>query len=255
MAFLPGSRASYTSEVAAALLSAANIPSSLQNLASAGNYYAYIPNQTNVSCGSLLDNLSACQGGRSFVNRSGQFVLQGYGAIVSGSSVLTFSDQRTSGTIEYDDIKIAPGAKYLRNQVIVTPSYASSGTLTPYTFTDKSSGTYGLVSETLTSFMSPDFQFGSYLSTQFGAVGSYLASHFATPAYRVESISFDVFNLNGFGGSLWAAFLSLEIGQRVTVSRTPVYTSAQTYDCLIQGINFDIQPNSWRCELLLSPAT
>jgi hypothetical protein len=71
----------------------------------------------------------------------------------------------------------------------------------------------------------------------------------------VDSVEFDVMNLDGFGGSVWPSFLALEIGKRVSVARTPVYTTATTYDCLVQSIDHDITPDRWRTSLQLSPAS
>jgi hypothetical protein len=223
---------------------AANINPNLYS--NTGTTVAYLSTITTQSAYDILQTLATGQGGRSFVDRSGVFRFQDYNNIVPGSTSLTFSDQRTSATIEYDDIAITSGAKYLRNQVILTDPAGNSVTAT----NGYSSQQYGLRSAVLLSYGGVL----GYSNTEFTTIANYLANHFATPSYRVDSISFDCMNLNGFGGSVWANFLPLELGQRVSVARTPIYTTATTYDCLVQSINHDISPTGWRTSLNLSPA-
>jgi hypothetical protein len=250
--FILGGQFNYASFATAynSICAAAQLNSTLYT--ANGTLQAWVPYQTSQTALSVLESLAQSQGGRSFVNRSGVLTGQGYDYIVPGSSSLNFSDQRTSGTIEYDDIAITPGSKYLRNQVILqgwqTPYSGSSSVLGTYTNTI-SAQQNGLISATVLTFGNVTND-----STNFNTIGQYLADHFATNAYRVDSLSFDVMNLNGFGGSVWAGFLGLELGQLVTVARTPVYTSAQNYNCLVQAINHDISPTGWRTSLNLSPA-
>lgn len=231
--------------MADAVCAAAALPSSLYSNTGA-TIMAFAQITTPVTALSLLETLAFGQGGRSFVDRSGVFKFQGYDYIVPGSTSLTFSDQRTSATIEYDDIAITPGSKYLRNQVTLVDAGNNSVTQTNV----YSAQQYGLYSATIDTFTSAL----GLSNTSFTTCLTYLTNHFATPSYRVDSVSFDVMNLNGFGGSVWANFLALELGQRVSVARTPIYTTATTYDCLVQSINHDITPNGWRTSLNLSPS-
>ena len=198
--------------------------------------------------------LANSQGGRAFCSKDGTAIFQGYEYIVpAGAASLSFSDQRTSGTIEYDNIDIGPGARYLRNQAVVSSPYSSASysggswsyTTNSWTYTNSGSvARFGLVSQAITSIIQFD-----------ATVYQYLADHFANPEYRVESLDFEVTKLDALGGTIWPSFLSAEIGTKVSVARTPVYTTARTYTCLIQGMNHDITPNSWRCNLMLSPAS
>jgi hypothetical protein len=233
-----------SAQMADSVCKAANINPNLYS--NVGTTVAYAQVTTTQSAYDILQTLALGQGGRSFVDRSGVFKFQDYNNIVPGSTSLTFSDQRTSGTIEYDDIAITSGAKYLRNQVILTDPAGYSVTAT----NAYSAQQYGLKSAIVLSYGGAL----GYSNTEFTTVATYLANHFASPAYRVDSLSFNCMNLNGFGGSVWANFLQLELGQRVSVARTPIYTSATTYDCLVQAINYDITPDNWRVSLNLSPA-
>jgi len=56
---------------------------------------------------------------------------------------------------------------------------------------------------------------------------------------------------------LWYNILTSELGSAVQVSRTPIYTNSTAFDyqCYIQEINHDINPDSWRMALSLSPGT
>jgi hypothetical protein len=233
-----------SSAFADSVCKASNLNSNLYS--NTGTTYAYASFTSSQSAYDILQTLAIGQGGRSFVDRSGVFKFQDYNNIVPGSTTLNFSDQRTSGTIEYDDIQITSGAKYLRNQVTLTDSAGYS-----YVATNSySAQQYGLKTASVLSYGSPL----GFVGTEYITIANYLANHFASPAYRVDSLSFNCVNLNGFGGSVWSNFLSLEIGQRVAVARTPVYTTATNYDCLVQSINHDITPNNWRVSLNLSPA-
>jgi hypothetical protein len=212
-----------------------------------------VPSDTALNA---LETLASGQGGRVFCDRSGNAVFQGYDYIVpAGAAALSFSDQRTSGTIEYDNITVTPGAKYLRNQVVTTNPYASATYTTSWTYTPEvktyinagSSNRFGLASKAINTFC-----VGTNLDA---GIGQYLADHFANADYRVEELDFEVTKLDALGGTIWPSFLASDIGTKVSVARTPVYTTARTYTCLIQGMNHDIKPDSWRCNLMLSPAT
>jgi len=244
---VPGILFTYTNsgEVAGIIARAANIPGTT-GVGGAGGAYQLIMNNVSGTALSLLENLVALQGGRVYAAKDGSIYFDGYDGIVPGSTSLTLSDQRTTGTIEYDDISITPGSKYLLNQVILNNQ---DGTYNSTYTNSYSAQQNGLVTKTLTTYNTYTGS-GPAWSTPF----QYLADHFASNAYRVDSLSFNVMNLNGFGGSVWASFLNLELGQRVSVARTPVYTTATTYDCLVQSINHDITPDNWRVSLNLSPA-
>lgn len=199
------------------------------------------------SIGTVLDTLAQSQGGRYYVDRSGKAVFESYANTTPATTSLYLSDQRTSGTIEYDSISITPGSKYLLNTITFTNGADS------YTATNTASITqYGEVIKSQDCYYYS--KRGSLISGLNGAAMQYLADHFATPVYRVDSVEFDVMNLDGFGGSVWPSFLSLGIGQRVSVARTPVYTTAQTYDCIVQSVDHDITPDNWRTSLQLSPS-
>ena len=229
---------------------------------------AGIPTDTALNA---LETLASGQGGRVFCARDGKAIFQGYDFIVpSGAASLSFSDQRTSGTIEYDNITVTPGARYLQNQVVMTNPYDNAtwnGTNYTYvpastTFTNTgSSNRFGLVSKSLNTFASNGSGGTISIMSYSGSasinatVGQYLADHFANADYRVEELDFEVTKIDALGGTIWPSFLASEIGTKVSVARTPVYTTARTYTCLIQGMNHDIKPDSWRCSLTLSPAT
>jgi hypothetical protein len=204
-----------------------------------------------------LETLASGQGGRFFCSRTGTAVFSGYDYIVpSGAAALTFSDQRSSGTIEYDNITISPGSKYLRNQITASNPYGlatSDGVTLSYTATENSYVNAGSANRYKSAGVSiPSFLTQTELDTD---VGQYLADKFADPEYRVEQLDFEVTKLDALGGTIWPSFLGSDIGTKVSVARTPVYTTARTYTCLIQGFNHDIKPDSWRCSLMLSPAS
>lgn len=230
-----------------------------------GSYNAYVEKPTDNPL-AVLERLASGQGGRVFCGKDGSANFQGYDYIVpAGAASLTFSDQRTSGTIEYDNIVVTPGSRYLLNSVVVTPapvwwSQSPYGSAVTQTFTNTgSSARFGLAQNSITSYngywiVNPDGS-GTYLQYPDPTISQYLADHFANAEYRVETLDFEVSKLDALGGTIWPNFLNAEIGTKISVARTPVYTTARTYTCLIQGMNHDITPNSWRCNLMLSPAS
>ena len=200
----------------------------------------------------MVDPIVTTQPGAMFYcNIAGDVNWLGYSAFAPGvwpSRVkrFTMTDSRASNdVVEYDTISVTGGEKYRINQV-TAHNIAPNG-YEDYTtkFNQASVARYGPFSKQVETF---------YSNANVPTIVQQLADQFAASEYRVDSVGFECV---GFSAALWYNILTSELGSAVEVSRTPIYTNntAFDYQCYIQEINHDINPNSWRMALSLSPGT
>jgi hypothetical protein len=185
------------------------------------------------------EEATACEFGRFHVSRSGVATLIPYENLKTSTLQFNLSDTRSAGTVEYDTIVTTPGARYLINNVILTQYSGRTQTST----NTSSSNRFGLYTKNVTAPLLSD----SDASTMAG----YYASRWAFPLTRVDRVEFDAVGLT----TQWSGILASELGDRVTVARTTVDSRSLSYTNLIESINHDITPNSWRIGLDLSPST
>lgn len=200
----------------------------------------------------MVDPIITSQPGAMFYcNIAGDVNWLGYSAFAPGSWAgkvkrFTMTDSRAStGVVEYDTISVTGGEKYRINQV--TAHNIAPNDYEDYTtkFNQASVARYGPFAKQIDTF---------YSNANVPTIVQQLADQFAESEYRVDSIGFECV---GFSAALWYNILTSELGSAVQVSRTPIYTNnyAFDYQCYIQEINHDINPNSWRMALSLSPGT
>lgn len=159
------------------------------------------------------------------------------------SSALTATDDRSvANSIEYDEIAVIGGEKYMVNTVNAAVSYTNGTTANITKFNNTSVGRFGTFTQDQTVYVQ---------QSQASAMVQALADHFALPKDRVDHISFDGF---GFTQLLWLIIVDLDLGSRLTVKRTPIYGNELTYDCYIQQLTHDITPTTWRMSMTLSPS-
>ena len=187
----------------------------------------------------LAEQATSCEYGRFFADRTGQIVLMPYESTFTTTNRLTFSDDRSDGTIEYDTIKTSPGAKYLANTVILTQT---SGTTQTYT-NSLSVARYGTYNRNITAPIDDN--------TIAATLAQIVGDKWAYPQTRVESIEFDALGL----GTIWPSLLQTDLGDNSTINRTTVDGRARTYRALIESINHDLTPYNWRVSMDLSPAS
>jgi len=174
-----------------------------------------------------------------------------YGVFAPGSfagktKMFTMTDSRVSNdVVEYDEISVIGGEKYMRNTVTINNTDPNGNSSTVTKFNQAGVARFGTFGAQVDTFYST-----AYTST----IAQQLADQFASPLYRVDSIGFECV---GFSSQLWYNILNSDLGSAVQVSRTPIYTNgyAFDYDCYIQEMNHDIYPDSWRMSLTLSPGT
>ena len=184
--------------------------------------------------------------GRFFIDRSGKPTFHSFAYLYNRTARNTFSDQRTAGTIEYDEISVTGGDKYVINTITLTvDKFQNTSDPKSVTVTNGASASrYGSISKELTSY--------NYSATDMATIATNMATHWAVPAYRIESIGFNPY---GLGSTEWTSFLQTELGDRVTVKRTVSYRDESTYTCCVESINHDITPFDWRCSMNLSPSS
>jgi hypothetical protein len=200
----------------------------------------------------MVDPIVRTQPGAMFYcNPSGQATWLNYGVFDLGSfagktKMFTMTDSRVSNdVVEYDEISVIGGEKYMRNTVTINNTDPNGNPSTVTKFNQDGVARFGTFGAQVDTFYS-----SAYTST----IAQQLADQFASPLYRVDSIGFECV---GFSSQLWYKILNSDLGSAVQVSRTPIYTSnyAFDYDCYIQEMNHDIYPDSWRMSLTLSPGT
>jgi len=212
-----------------------------------GNYYIV----SNVPTGdalNMIDTITTTQLGMFYADINGDLIwLNGdyfaSGSFAAATKWFTLTDARTSNNVvEYDEISVIGGEKYLRNTINADAFYTDGTTETFTKFNSASAGRFGPVASDVELY---------FAKTDAALVAQALADQFANPAYRVDQISFECV---GFSSTLWNNILSADLAAAVIVKRTPIYGSELTYNCWVQQLNHDITPNSWRTSLTLSPA-
>lgn len=196
---------------------------------------------------------------------SGGCYFTAFDDMLAGSPSLTLTDQRTAATIEYDEIVSEPGALYLLNEAILNcwqndvpnPSPTGEASNTPVvisSITEGSQGRFGVYSTSYDSeYVADAGLIGSIAACQ--ALADYMAQSTAYPKTRITSIGFDCLGVNGGSDFPWQYFFNADLGTHCTVNRTTIDGRSLSFNCIIQAINHDINPDSWRASFQLSPGT
>jgi len=186
----------------------------------------------------LSEEANNCEYGRFYADRQGNITLIPYESLLTTPYRFTLSDTRASGTIEYDSISTNPGAKYVVNSVILTQDSTTSQTAT----NTGSIIRYGLSQKTITAPLLDN----SVAAT----MAQIYADKNALPATRVDHIEFDALGIS----TLWSSLLQTDLGDNVNVERTTIDSRNRTFTSIVEAINLDITPFSWRVGLDLSPS-
>jgi hypothetical protein len=187
----------------------------------------------------LCEEAARCEFGRFYVSKDNKITLIPYENLKTTTLRFTLSDTRGAGTIEYDTIVTDPGARFLINQCVLTQA---SGLTQTY------------------DEVAPQGRFGVYTrnvsaplldNSVAATMASYYAKRTAYPITRIDRIEFDGLGIS----TLWSSVLPTDLGDRVTVNRTTVDGRSLSYTNLIESLNHDITPTSWRISIDLSPST
>jgi hypothetical protein len=187
----------------------------------------------------LVEQANNCEYGRFFADRQGNLTLLPYESLLTSPYRFTLSDTRNSGTVEYDIIKTAPGAKYLINTVTLNQTQTTNQT----SVNILSVARYGTFQKAIDAPL-----LDNSAATTLAQV---YADQNALPTTRVERVEFDAVGLS----TVWASLLQTDLGDNVNVERTTVDSRSKTFISLIESIDIDITPNNWRVGMNLSPST
>jgi len=213
------------------------------------SYYYTVSSVPTGNALDMIDAITSPQLGLFYVDADGNARWSNGGAFSAASFAiatkrLTMTDARTStDVVEYDDISVIGGEKYMRNTINTTNTRTDGVVQTITKFNSTSTGRFGPVAADATMY---------FIAADASTATQNLADQFATPKYRVDKIGFDCV---GFSSTLWNNIVRTDLGSAVIVKRTPIYTSELTYNCWVQEVTHDITPNKWRMSLTLSPAT
>lgn len=218
------------------ILDAAGWDSSLRNITGSRTMQPTTFGDTALALG---DQVSRCEFGRFYADRQGRITLLPYESTFSTPTRLSFSDTRSSGTVEYDTIVTNPGAKYMVNQVTINQATGIS-----QTYADSSSqGRFGIYAK---SYDAPLLDNTTALN-----LATIIANRYSLPKTRVDRVEFDAIGLDS---SIWASLLQTDLGDNCTVQRTTVDSRTRIFTSLVESINFDLTPYNWRVGMDLSPA-
>jgi len=196
------------------------------------------PTTYGASALALSEEVTNCEYGRFYADRQGNLTLIPNESLLTTPYRFTLSDTRANGTIEYDSISTNPGAKYLTNTVVLTQDSSNSQTATNATSVIR----YGTAQKAVTAPLLDN----SVAAT----MAQIYADKNALPSTRVDHIEFD-----GLGiGTLWSSLLQTDLGDNVNVERTTIDARNRTFTSIVEAMNIDITPFSWRVGLDLSPS-
>jgi hypothetical protein len=187
----------------------------------------------------LADQVARCEFGRFYADRQGNLTLLPYESTFSTPLRVAFSDQRSSGAIEYDTIQTNPGAKYLANSVTLTQA---TGVTQQYD-NATSQARYGTFIKTWDAPLSDN--------PTAATLAQIIGDRYALPKTRVDRVEFDALGLDS---STWASLLQTDLGDNVTVQRTTVDSRYRIFTSLVESIEFDLDPYNWRVGMNLSPS-
>jgi len=187
----------------------------------------------------LSEQADNCEYGRFFADRQGNLTLLPYESLLTSPFRFTLSDTRNSGTIEYDTITEAPGAKYLINTVTLNQTSTTNQTA----INSLSVVRYGTYQKAVDAPLLDN----SVAAT----MAQVYADQNALPSTRVERVEFDAVGLS----SIWPSLLQTDLGDNVNVQRTTVDNRTRTFISLVESIDIDITPFNWRVGMNLSPST
>lgn len=189
----------------------------------------------------ILNECAILEGGRWYITREN--ALGYYSAYDQGarSTILTLSDTRAAGTVEYDVLQVAPGAYLLTNDCRLSIPGRNSNDIEYWAQYDASVTDYGIK----TVEMSAPVYNADWAKT----LAMFYARRFAVPKSYVSHIEFAAQNL----GTLFPNLLAAELMDVLHVARTTVDGRSLSWDCVIEGIGYEMSADSWRVSFDTSP--
>jgi hypothetical protein len=181
-----------------------------------------------------LKEVEAAEQGRLFMSVDGKIRFIDRNAEGSGTfitSQATFSDNPGVGEIKYSDIVLTYDDRYIFNEITVTQP---NGTF--YTESDSTSqGKYFKRTLKIDNFIADD---GYYTAN----TAIYKIQQYKDPKMRIDQMSVNARRAVAYQSPC----VTLDIGDRITVERTPQDVGAQIVKTLIvEGVKHSITPENW----------
>jgi len=186
---------------------------------------------------SIIEQCVACEAGRFYISRDGVATFLPLSDKFSRPTRLLLSDSRATNTVEYDTLETTPGTYQVINEAIIQRDGATQRRFRHL----PSTTAFGLKTVTINAPILND--------SDADQLAKYLAYKDHNPQPLVQSVQFEALAL----GTLYPDFLSLEIGDQVTVERTTVDGRTLELYTVVEGYDYDISPTSWRTNLMTSP--
>ena len=181
-----------------------------------------------------LKEVETAEQGRLFMSIDGKIKFVNRNAEGSGNFVTsqaTFSDNPTAGQLAYQDIVLTYDDRYIFNEIRVTQPGGSS-----YVATDSSSqGKYFKQTLSLDNFIADD---PYYLVN----TAIYRLAQYKDPQMRIDELTINPRRNRTYQTTC----VTLDIGDRITVNRTPQNVgSAISKTLIIEGVKHTITRDSW----------
>lgn len=192
----------------------------------------------------IMDIIYQCEdaeAGCFYMSRDGKATFVNLQNKFSRPTQLTFDDQRTANTVEYDTIDTNPGIFNFINSALVNFKPKNIKT-TQVLYKNKASVTkYGLKIK--------QFDTEIYTVATANKLAQYYATYTNTPKTWCSSLGFNALAL----GDLYPDFLETEIQDLCIVKRTTVDGRNLTFNLVIEGFRHIITPESWYTTYYTSP--
>ena len=192
----------------------------------------------------IMDFIYQCEdaeAGCFYISRTGTATFVNLTNKFSRPTQLTFDDQQTANTVEYDEIDINPGIFNFINAALVN-------------FIDKNRKSQQVLwknTPSITKYGLKIKQFDTQILS--GAVAKKLAQYYGTytknPKTWCASVGFNALAL----GALYPDFLETEIQDLCIVKRRTVDGRNLTFNLTIEGFRHSITATSWRTTYYTSP--
>ena len=190
-------------------------------------------NQPGTDGVSALQTVTDSEDGEQFVNKSGAVTFFARQRRMNKATPkVTFGENTAGGEIPYTDCSFGLDPARLANDSAITQTMTGTATRV---LNQTSVNTYGDV----------QLQRNVNDTTQLGIndMATRLANHFATPVQRLETLTVEpgTFTIAGSPSTnAWAACLSLELGDLVTINRRPPNAPLLSFSGFVEQIRWKI---------------
>lgn len=235
-----------TGERVARLLDLKGWPPFLRNISTGISILGPASWSAGESVLSVLQNWAATEVGAFFIGKSGEIVWRSRHFPLLDSSATTtqatFGDAHSAATLKYvdDDFSMRRDEALIRNPVQASRSGGVTVTVSDAAYVEK----YG--DRTWAAPVTEDQQDytvrdrATYFLSRYKELGTRLANMTVNPRRDATN--------------LWPAVLDLELGERITVKRTPLGLNNEiSSDQIIERIEHTFSPKSWQTKFVGSP--